>query len=192
MYRMYQSIKLIVQQAQCDGLSFSLHLQLMSLLSQYHQNLHRQELLWPQKSRILWMLVGDANTSYFHKSTLLRRRRNQILSLTTSQGDCLNDAEAIKNCILHHFMLRQTKEAALPPLEHLCVTPPLSIQQNEALIQSEDEILMSLKSMHPDKASGPHGLSLFFFHYYQPLIKSEVILDVEDFFPLKYSSGILV
>ena len=48
-----------------------LHFHLLSLIRDYHQNLYRQELLYHQKSRALWLQEGNANIRFFHRSIIL-------------------------------------------------------------------------------------------------------------------------
>lgn len=43
--------------------------------------LDQEEELCALKSRINWMIQGDRNTSIYHISTLVRRKRNQILAI---------------------------------------------------------------------------------------------------------------
>ena len=37
-----------------------------------------EEEFWAMKARITWLVEWDRNTSFFHTSTLVRRRRNRI------------------------------------------------------------------------------------------------------------------
>ncbi|KAM2626797.1 hypothetical protein TB2_000341 [Malus domestica] len=41
----------------------------------------QEESYWMQSFRVRWLREGDANTSFFHTSTLHRRRRNQIIKI---------------------------------------------------------------------------------------------------------------
>ncbi|KAG8382638.1 hypothetical protein BUALT_Bualt05G0098200 [Buddleja alternifolia] len=44
------------------------------------------ETFWHQKSRLKWLRDGDANTKFFHLSSILHRRNNKICEVTTSTG----------------------------------------------------------------------------------------------------------
>ncbi|KAL8167793.1 hypothetical protein V2J09_009292 [Rumex salicifolius] len=46
----------------------------------------REEILWYQKSREKWIRLGDRDTSYFHTSTVIRRRRNRVEFLKNDHG----------------------------------------------------------------------------------------------------------
>ncbi|XP_038974547.1 uncharacterized protein LOC120105876 [Phoenix dactylifera] len=54
---------------------------LRGLLAAHHSILRQHEIFWRQKSRIQWVREGDRNTSFFHRSTVIRRQRNMIRSL---------------------------------------------------------------------------------------------------------------
>nr|KYP63746.1 hypothetical protein KK1_018328 [Cajanus cajan]KYP63779.1 hypothetical protein KK1_018361 [Cajanus cajan] len=56
------------------------------LWSQYELLLIREELFWFQKSRCKWLEFGDRNTSYFHGTTVIRRRKNRIVKLQNEEG----------------------------------------------------------------------------------------------------------
>ncbi|KAL8161182.1 hypothetical protein V2J09_012671 [Rumex salicifolius] len=53
--------------------------------------LNQEELLWLQKSREKWVWEGDRNTSFFHLSTIVRRRRNRIEMLRDDSGSWVTD-----------------------------------------------------------------------------------------------------
>lgn len=46
----------------------------------------KEKQYWAIKSRINWINFGDPNTSFFHNSTLKRRRANKIHFLKWSQN----------------------------------------------------------------------------------------------------------
>ncbi|XP_068328277.1 uncharacterized protein [Pyrus communis] len=47
----------------------------------------QEESYWCQRSRVKWLREGDANTQFFHSSTLQRRRRNKIVKLRAENGN---------------------------------------------------------------------------------------------------------
>ena len=49
--------------------------------------LNQEEEIWALKSRVNWMIQGDRNTAFYHVSTLVRRKRNKILSIKDSMGE---------------------------------------------------------------------------------------------------------
>lgn len=49
--------------------------------------LHQEELFWMMKSRDNWLVEGDRNTSFFHKSVFIKRSKNRIISLCSDVGD---------------------------------------------------------------------------------------------------------
>lgn len=51
------------------------------LINDYNVLLRMEEDYWKLKSRITWLNKGDASTKFVHTSTLVRRRRNRIVSL---------------------------------------------------------------------------------------------------------------
>ncbi|XP_028752651.1 uncharacterized protein LOC114712302 [Neltuma alba] len=46
----------------------------------------QEELIWFQKSRSKWLKWGDKNTSFFHATTVMRKKRNSIEALQDSNG----------------------------------------------------------------------------------------------------------
>lgn len=45
------------------------------------------EYFWKQRSRLLWMALGDKNTSFFHAVSKGRRARNKLTLLENSDGN---------------------------------------------------------------------------------------------------------
>ena len=51
--------------------------------------LNKEEVMWFQHSRTMWLSDGDRNTMYYHMKTLARRKRNKILMLKdVLEGSC--------------------------------------------------------------------------------------------------------
>ena len=49
------------------------------------------------------MLLGDRNTSFYHISTLVRRKRNIISTIMSNTGEWVHEEMAVKEVILNGF-----------------------------------------------------------------------------------------
>lgn len=56
---------------------------------------NREEIMWKQRSRIMWLTVGDKNTRFFHLRASQRRRRNKISKLTRADGTIIEDEKEL-------------------------------------------------------------------------------------------------
>ena len=57
------------------------------LLKELDSVLSQAEELWALKSQVNWMIQGDRNTSFYHVSTLVKRKRNQIMAIKDACGE---------------------------------------------------------------------------------------------------------
>ncbi|XP_019172917.1 PREDICTED: uncharacterized protein LOC109168359 [Ipomoea nil] len=48
--------------------------------------LRQEEIFWLQRSKQLWLKLGDSNTKYFHKSASARKKRNYLQRLMDQDG----------------------------------------------------------------------------------------------------------
>ena len=65
--------------------------------------LHREEMMWAQKARCNWIILGDRNIKYFQTVVKLRRARNRILQLRTEDDSVIEDQKGIENLLVDHF-----------------------------------------------------------------------------------------
>lgn len=61
------------------------------------------ESLWHQKSQLDMIRNGDRNTTYYHTSTIIRRRFNRIKTLKDPDGIWYSDPSQVKNLVVNHF-----------------------------------------------------------------------------------------
>ena len=63
--------------------------------------LNQEQELWALKSRMNWKVLGDRNTSssFFHVSTIVRRRRNRISCLKNSVGEWIQEKTQIMSFV---------------------------------------------------------------------------------------------
>ena len=63
----------------------------------------QEEIIWKQKSRVLWLKEGERNTRFFHKSTMANKAHNKISSIKNEGGNLLNSHEEIEAVLVQHF-----------------------------------------------------------------------------------------
>ncbi|CAL1401992.1 unnamed protein product [Linum trigynum] len=59
-----------------------------------------------QKSREVWLKVGDSNSGYFHRSVKIRNKRNMIRSLIYDEGVRLTDTAGMSSNVAEVFYKR--------------------------------------------------------------------------------------
>lgn len=145
----------------------------------------KEEEFWKQRSRQLWLALGDKNTGYFHAATKGRRAVNNISVIETVNGLPVYEEEEITDVISGYYQEIFTSqkgdskaviEEALKP----CVSPAM----NETLIAmpSPLETKAACFSIHPDKAPGPDGFSASFFQTNWEAVGDKIISEVQAFF----------
>ncbi|PKI65221.1 hypothetical protein CRG98_014370 [Punica granatum] len=162
-----------------------------NLLADLEENLIRKDLIWRQKSRELWLKDGDRNTKFFHLSTVIRRRANQIVAIKDDNGEWSQDQEVIGDYFLRKFQdLFKTSNPALPEDMEDLIGSIISAPENERLIQAPDdkEILIALNSIPNLKAPGPDGIPSLFYKHYGETVKPLLCSAVKSFF----NSGFLL
>uniref|UniRef100_A0A803Q2T5 Reverse transcriptase domain-containing protein n=1 Tax=Cannabis sativa TaxID=3483 RepID=A0A803Q2T5_CANSA len=90
----------------------------------------RKESMWKQRSRELWLSKGDRNSSFFHASTMVRRKRNQIWNLKNSNGMLCSNVKEIGTILNEYFIdLFSSKGTLDPGLNHsfICLIPKARI-----------------------------------------------------------------
>ncbi|KAF7839972.1 RNA-directed DNA polymerase [Senna tora] len=70
---------------------------------EYEAVLDEEESLWKQKSRHQWVVQGDRNTRFFHISTLVRRKRNKIEGLKTTDGEWVFEDKTLQGMAVDYF-----------------------------------------------------------------------------------------
>ena len=69
------------------------------LLKELDSVLAQEEEPWALKSQVNWMIQGDMNTTFYHVSTLVRRKRNKIMAIKNASGDWLCEENDVKEFI---------------------------------------------------------------------------------------------
>ncbi|XP_050242423.1 uncharacterized protein LOC126691393 [Quercus robur] len=152
------------------------------LLKDLDNVLSQEEELWALKSRVNWMIQGDRNTTFYHVSTLVRRKRNQILAIKDSMGEWVLEESDVKTVVRSGFNGIYTSSfdsasRAAPVISQWQAS--LSNEDRESIggAASVEEIKAALWSLKAFKAPGPDGLHAGFFHRFW-LIVGDSVIDV--------------
>jgi hypothetical protein len=141
----------------------------------------REELMWRQRSRIEWLSDGDKNSKFFHQRASMRRRKNLIKALTGSDGQTVEDPEALKSMMNDFYKNLFTSEGVQDMhnvLDH--VPRKVSAQMNDTLTTdfTEEDVKKALFQMFPTKAPGPDGFPAHFFQWHWEVCGADVTMAV--------------
>ena len=143
---------------------------------------HLKETSWRQKSRVLWLKEGDNNTQFFHKMANSNRRRNHMGKVEVD-GIVHDDAAKIRDKVVSFYEdLYQEKESWRPSLVGLNFHS-IGVSESSHLERKFDreEVLLVLKDLLGDKAPGPDGFSMAFFHKCWEVVGDDVMGFFEEF-----------
>ena len=73
------------------------------LLKELDTMLNQEKELWALKSCANLMIQGDRNTTFYHVSTMVRRKKNQIMAIKDSVEEWIYDEDSIKEFIRSDF-----------------------------------------------------------------------------------------
>ena len=129
------------------------------------------EQTWRLKSRATWLREGDKNTKYFHAFATGRKNANAIWHIE-AEGESLHTTKKIQNeavkFFLGLFMARKVPvyEEQLWPIEDFPIMFEKGDRLNLIKIVTTEDTMSILKSLKPDKSSGPDGWTPnFFIHF---------------------------
>ncbi|XP_056685700.1 uncharacterized protein [Spinacia oleracea] len=96
--------------------------------------LEQEEKFWMTRARTNWLACGDQNTSFFHKSVTVRRRRNRITTLNTEVGQQV-EGDELTGHIVNYFNTLFTSEPTVPVCanhHYLCsikIDQPITVEK---------------------------------------------------------------
>ncbi|KAB2606847.1 hypothetical protein D8674_006564 [Pyrus ussuriensis x Pyrus communis] len=150
----------------------------------------QEESYWCQRSRVKWLREGDANTKFFHSSTLQRRRRNKVVKLRNENGSWVERPSQVRQLVENHFtsVFCSAGDRDWGALLD-CLTPSVTSEMNAALIApvTEEEIKEAAMQMGALKAPGPDGFQGIFYHTYWEIVREDIFALVRDL--LRESAG---
>lgn len=75
----------------------------LELSHKLEEYLIKEEDMWRQKSREIWLKEGDKNNKFLHSITLKRRRSNRINKIKNGEEKWLNNREEIGTELCNHL-----------------------------------------------------------------------------------------
>ena len=133
----------------------------------------REEIMWNQRSKVMWLQHGDKNTKFFHATTSQRRRKNRIGGLIDDTGTWHEDKEITEKIILDYFNSIYNSNQPSNFDESLnAMEERVSPEMNEELQKDSkaEEVWTAFKQMHPTKAPGLDGISPIFYQTYWDIV----------------------
>lgn len=126
-----------------------------------------EESINQQKSREMWIKLGDSNNKYFTAMIKERRHRKQIVELTTVCGAKIEEPDEIRKEIITFYQsLMGTAMTNITAVSRAIMKtgPTLNHTQQLTLCEeiTEKEIYDGLCSIGDDKVPGVDGYNVFF------------------------------
>lgn len=109
------------------------------LLLDLDEQLHHEEVLWKQKSRVAWLSSSDLNTNFFHASTVIRRCRNQIAELKNQGREWIFGHSTIgRELVDFYTSLYRSNQPDIPLELKILISPVITEEENNLLIMVPD------------------------------------------------------
>ncbi|OMO94467.1 reverse transcriptase [Corchorus capsularis] len=148
--------------------------------------LRQEESLWAMKSRVSWLTKGDNNATFFHTSTLVRRKKNKIIKLKDDSGNDVVGADCISH-IANFFLKLYSSESDYCEINPTKPDFSFNLVDSEfhnslSVVPSISEIKKALWSMKPFKTPGPDGLHAGFFQHCWEDVHLSLCKDIQEIF----------
>ncbi|XP_074373955.1 uncharacterized protein LOC141714329 [Apium graveolens] len=127
--------------------------------------LSHEEAYWKQSAKIFWLKDGDTNSKLFHAAASSRKKLNYLTGLKDEDGSLITNHDGMCNLLKNYFTKVFSEDGGGPVSTSCDFVLMVSGSQNSKLTEdlSFSEFTQAVKSMHPDKASGPDDLNPAFF-----------------------------
>lgn len=144
-----------------------------------------EEAYWKQRSRNLWLSLGDKNSGYFHSITKGRKAINNFSVIENSEGEPIFTDNGISKVIMEYFdNLFKSSPGERPEIVNEALLPKITDASNQHLIAipTSEEIHLALLAIHPGKAPGPDGFSASFFQANWVTVGADIVKEIQHFF----------
>lgn len=170
-----------------DPLSSVLHIKEKQLKMELEKWLGIEESQLRQKSRELWLNLGDKNTKFFYSSLKNRYNKNSISHLFDGEGRAATDIIKLRNEAVDFYDKLYNQDSYWNYFPELTVKRKLTPEAAAWLIRdvTDNEIKSTMFQINPDKAPGPDGFNARFFQLHWDSIGLDMCKAVRYFFTHK-------
>lgn len=144
-----------------------------------------EEAFWEQRSRLLWLQLGDRNSGFFHATTKNRRRVNAFMVLEDGEGNVVYKEADIAKMIVSYFdqLFTSTPGDSSETVKE-AIKLVITHEDNEALIAipTSIEVKEAMLAINGEKAPGLDGFSSSFYHTHWSEVGPELVEEVQSAF----------
>ena len=141
----------------------------------------KEERMWRQRSRTMYLKDEDRNTRFFHCQATQRQRRNLIIGIKDQANIWCTKPDQISAIFLAYYQQLFSSSNPVALVADLDSIPQIVTEDmNECLIGEFHawEVELALKQMMPLKAPGPDGMPPLFYQNFWELVRGDVIQDI--------------
>ncbi|KAL9672534.1 hypothetical protein QQ045_028785 [Rhodiola kirilowii] len=178
------SLKKEIAEVQAQVESVGREAELTNMIDEW---LHREEILWQQRSRVTWLQDGDNNSKFFHTYATSRKKRNIISILQRNNSTEATDLEESKAIIIDYYtnLFRSSHSVPQDLLKRKlsCIGRKVTDRHNSALLMpfSANEVTKAVFELHPSKAPGRDGFSAAFIQSCWQIVRDDFISECLSF-----------
>jgi len=158
----------------------------ISLLQDVLGDAYREEEdFWRLKSRDKWMVGGDKNSKFFQATVKANRVSNSLRFLVDENGNeqTVNREKGKIAVTFFEDLFSSSYPSSMDSvLEGFNKRVTEDMNQDLTKKVNEQEIYKAVFSINAESAPGPDGFTALFFQRQWPLVKNQIISDIELFF----------
>lgn len=140
-----------------------------------------------QKSRCNLLEMGDRNTSYFHSTTIVKRRKSRITALKIGNDDWCSDQDQLKQMIHGYFRNLYQDVGIVNEADDIMQFPRGSVLNEDQLLSliqpiTDEEVRKVIFSMDTFKSPGSDGFPAKFYQANWDIVGASVCDTVRPAF----------